>query len=404
VIPFEKKFSREAILTIVLHSFFQFGGSMSFVFVNIYLWRLSHQLSTIAIYNLVCYLIVPIGFIIGGRIAKRWDRLVTYRLGIGFYALFYLSIVLAGDYVSAYYFLFAIAIGLAMGFYWSGVLVLMYDVTTDSNRLRFFSLSTVFFTLSGIIGTAVSGNIITSFSNTTGYLIVFGIALIVFLVTAIGSFQISVKQSRKKRFFLKYAFLLARKNKTWARAVLGFFIIGLLEGMIFFLPSILLYQSFTREDFVGYLVIFFSIISVVASYMLSKIGSNRSTYNIMLSSGMGIVLAASVLLTGYSGWAVVIFMMIQSFFNPWLLNSMTVYYFSLTDRLPLKGQFRIESVIVYESMMNMGRVVSISLFCIFVLMAKFVSAEVFLFSIACTQLLIVFCVDKKAVPGGGGIL
>lgn len=90
-------------------------------------------------------------------------------------------------------------------------------------------------------------------------------------------------------------------------------------------------------------------------------------------------------------------LVIQSFFNPWLQNAMMTYYFSLSDRLPLKGQLRIESVVIYETMMNLGRVVSISLFCIFVLVAKFVSAEVFLFAIACTQLFIVFFVDKKMV-------
>ncbi len=369
---------------------------MSFVFVNIYLWRLSHQLSVIAVYNLICYTFVPLGFVIGGKIAKRRDRLLTYRLGIGFYSLFYLSIVLAGTYVSAYYVLFAVSIGLAMGFYWSGFLVLLYDATTSSNRLRFLSLSTACFSLAGITGTAVSGNIIASFRNTTGYIIVFGIALLVFLVTAFGSFRIAVKQSRKKRYFLKYTFLLAAKNKPWARAVLGFFIIGLLEGMMFFLPSILLYQSFTREDVVGYLTILFSVISVASSYMQSKIGSRSSVSRYLLSSGAGIALAAAVLLTGYSGWPVVFFMIVQSFFNPWLQNGMMAYYFSMADRLPLKGQLRIESVVVYESMLNVGRVVSISLFCIFVLMAKLVSAEIFLFAAACTQVFIVLCVDRKA--------
>lgn len=69
--------------------------------------------------------------------------------------------------------------------------------------------------------------------------------------------------------------------------------------------------------------------------------------------------------------------------------------FSLSERLPLKGQLRIESIVIYESMLNLGRVVSISLFCILVLMAGFVSTEIFLFATVCTQLFIVFFVDKK---------
>jgi MFS transporter, YQGE family, putative transporter len=45
-------FSREAVISLAIHACFQFGGSISFVFMSIYLWRLSQDISIIVLYNL----------------------------------------------------------------------------------------------------------------------------------------------------------------------------------------------------------------------------------------------------------------------------------------------------------------------------------------------------------------
>ncbi len=52
----EKHLSKHAINILINHAIFQFGGSLSIIFVNLYLWRLTNSLWVNGIYNLVAIL------------------------------------------------------------------------------------------------------------------------------------------------------------------------------------------------------------------------------------------------------------------------------------------------------------------------------------------------------------
>ncbi|WP_237712624.1 hypothetical protein [Paenibacillus elgii] len=58
---------------------------------------------------------------------------------------------------------------------------------------------------------------------------------------------------------------------------------------------------------------------------------------------------------------VIAFMIIYSICTPLQGNTITSYYYRLIGVLPLKGQLRVESVVMRETFLNAGRVVSIGL-------------------------------------------
>ena len=107
-IPEEKKLSSDAMISLVIHSFFQFGASMSGVFLNLYLWRLTHSLSINGAYNIVTWLVAPLGLIFGGWLAKKKDRMYTYRIGLLLHVLFYLAVIVAQERIVDYYIIFAL--------------------------------------------------------------------------------------------------------------------------------------------------------------------------------------------------------------------------------------------------------------------------------------------------------
>jgi YQGE family putative transporter len=361
----ERRLSREAIMTITIHSIFQFGASMAGLFLNLYLWRLTEDLAVNGIYTIISFTMTPIGFAVGGWIAKRKDRLVTYRLGIYMTAFFYFIVILAQEHVASYYVCFAIISGFAAGLYWIGYLVLMYDVSTDVNRIRYLGLNMVFFNAAGLLGPVLAGTIIGRSENLQGYMITFILSFIMFVLAAVVSMRMRTSTIRHKSYYLKLMPLLMRKNTVWLKALFGYFVFGLFQGIMLFLPNILLYQTVGREDLVGYLGVCFSVVIMVTGYMMSRRASDDGAQFYILISSTIVVIGSLFLLYDVRLWTVVVFMVLFSISNPLALNTINSYYYLLIGTLPLKGQMRNELVVMRETFMNIGRVSSVALLLIF---------------------------------------
>ncbi|GAA4836679.1 MFS transporter [Paenibacillus vulneris] len=358
-LPEDKRLSRDAKVSLFIHFCFQFGASMSGIFLTLYLWRLTESLWINGMYYIVNYGIAPLAFAMGGFIIKRKDRMVSYRIGIGLIALFYLIVVFAQEKVVDYYVLFAIFGGAAGSFYWAGYLTLMYDVSTEQNRIRYLAINMIVFTLAGLIGPALAGYIIRQNDGLQGYTIVFSIAFFMFLIATLGSLKIKTKVSHHKAYYLKFVGLLMNKNKRWFKSLIGFWVMGLFQGIMLFLPNILLFQIVGREDLVGYLGVVYATLSIGMGLVLSRYGREDRARKFLVISTVGFVLGTLFILWKLTLTTVILFMVLYSICSPLQGNTITSFYFRLIGALPLKGQLRVESVVMRETFLNFGRVVSI---------------------------------------------
>ncbi|WP_219838355.1 MFS transporter [Paenibacillus sp. R14(2021)] len=355
----ERRLGKEAVTALIIHGCFQFGASMSGLFLNLYLWRLTQNLHVNGVYNIIVFFFTPVAFALGGWIAKRKDRMVTYRLGIVTIALFYLLVVIAQEKVAEWYYLFAVFNGMAAGLYWTGYLVLMYDVSTELNRVRFLAINMVVFNSAGLVGPALAGFIIGINDGLSGYIITFMVAFVMFVVASVISFRIPTVVSHHKAYYLKLMGLVMRRNALWVKGLAAFFILGLFQGIMLFLPNILLFQTVGREDLVGYLGVFFSSLTVITGYIISRRAKKEPVRKFVLYSSSGIVLGAVFMLYDVTTWTVLVFMIAFSICNPLAVNTLTSYYYGLIGTLPLKGQLKVESVVMREVFLNAGRVLSI---------------------------------------------
>ncbi|MNC16024.1 Major Facilitator Superfamily protein [compost metagenome] len=262
--------------------------------------------------------------------------------------------------MAEWYPLFAVFGSLSGAFYWVGYLVLMYDVSDERNRIHYLAMNSIFFTLAGLVGPALAGRVIALNDGLHGYIIVFGIAFFMFLLPAVGSLKIKAKPSRHKAYYLRHTLSMMKRSPEWLRGLWGFFALGLLQGIMLFLPNILLYQVMPREDHIGYMSVLFSLITIVMGMLISRYAKASHTTLYLWVSGIGLIAAASLLLAGLSLWSVVSFMVLYSFFNPLQGNTLTSHYYNHVGKLPLKGNFRVESVVLRETFLNTGRVISIT--------------------------------------------
>jgi len=360
----ELRLGNEAVVALIIHGCFQFGASMSGLFLNLYLWRLTQDLMVNGIYNIIVFLVTPAAFAIGGWISRKRDRMATYRLGILMIAIFYLFVIIAQEKVAVYYIVFAIFYGLAAGFYWTGYLVLQYDVSTDTNRIRFLAINMIVFNSAGLIGPALAGYVIQNSEGLQGYYLIFTIALIMFMLAAGISLRIKSVASHHKLYYLRMMGILMRKNRQWFMGLIAFLVLGLFQGVMLFLPNILLFRTVGREDMVGYMGVLFAALTVGMGYVISRKARREQVRQYILISSTGIVIGACFLLIEVKLWTVLVFMILFSIFNPLAINTLTSYYYRLMSTLPLRGQLREESVVMREVFLNTGRVLSIMIFLI----------------------------------------
>lgn len=360
-IPDEKRLSRDAVITLWMQSLFVFGSVMSGTFLNLYLWRIAESLWVNGMFNIMVFLFTSIGFIVGGKMTKQLDKMVSYRLGIALHALFYLAVVISGENVATYYLIFAMFLGTAGGFYWTGYWTLLYDVSNDNNRIRFVSLNMATSTTASLAGPIAAGLVFNISDDFYGYMIVFTIAFIAFVINAIISFRIKPTNNIRKTYYLRHMLLVIRKDRRWRKSLYGCIIIGMKQGVMQFLPFILLFHVLKEEALVSYLGAMLAAISIAVSYTLSRMAKDFRPRLYIFWSSMGYLLAALLLLYEISLFTVIGYMVLQSICNPIKSNAYDTYFYRLIGTLPLKGKLRTESIVVRELCWNLGRTIVVFL-------------------------------------------
>ena len=358
--PLDKQLSKDARLSLFIHWSFTLGASMSGVFLNLYLWRLTESLAVNGGYNIIVFALTPFAFAWAGKWVKKKDRMFVFRLGVIFNAVFYLLVVIAQENVADYFYVFAVLNSLANSFYWTGYLVLMYDVSTPENRLRYMSTNMIAFTFASLIGPAIAGFVISKFESLTGYVIIFAFAFCMFVFTAIISFRLKPIVSHHKTYYLRLMGLLIRKNSAFRKVLIGYLLFGTFQGIMMFLPNILLFAVLPQEDMVGYLGVLFSLVGILAGYLMSRYGKDSRLRLYVFAASLGFTAASSILLIDLNVWTVVGFMLLQAFFQPVFGNPTGAYYYQMIGQLPLKGELRVETLVLREVFVNAGRILSIT--------------------------------------------
>ncbi|SDY93691.1 MFS transporter, YQGE family, putative transporter [Evansella caseinilytica] len=361
----EQKLNRQAAISLVNHAIFQFGNSLSVIFINLYLWRLTESLFVNGLYNLLVVFAQGATTFFIGRLTKQKGRLTFYRYGILLTALFYLWIILAQEKMIDFFWLFALLKGTAQSAYWLDYFALVFDVSTNRNRHRYLGWNQITMGCANLLGPAASGALITMYAGLNGYIIVFSFAFSMFIIALLGSLKLKKEETHHRQYYMKYLKLIIKKQPAFLNALIGWFIIGFPQGILMYLPPILLYTIFLKESTVGYLNIAFLSISILSSYVISRTADIGATKKYLLVSALGFTVSAAMLLWDISIWAVVLFMSISAVFKPLQANSYAAYYFQWVGKLPLKENFRVESVVLRETITNLGRGFGVVFFMIF---------------------------------------
>ncbi|GGG16485.1 MFS transporter [Paenibacillus abyssi] len=354
-------FSGEVRVSLLNHGIYQFGNALAVVLVHLYLWRLTNDMWVNGAFNLITLLAAPLASVYIGKIAKLKDRLLAYRLGIYMTALFYCAILLAGERMVDYYVWFALLKGISAAFYWLGHFTMITDLTDDDNRHRYLGLNLIITNLAMLAGPAAAGLIVGNSDGFRGYTCVFMLAFAMFAYASFNSLKMKKNSSHHKTYYLKYTILMIRKYPVYGRSLAGWFLFGLPQGVLAYIPAILLYQAVPKESFVNYMNVLFLSVTILSGYLLAKRGRVERNSFYLKVSAWGFIVGAAVLFFGISLWSVILFMLLFSFMKPIQNNAYTSYYYKLSGELPLREHFKVEAVVLREVFTNAGRAAGVAL-------------------------------------------
>ena len=348
---------------LLVHTSFMVFNRLPNVFINTMMLGQSNDVKVVVMYNAMFFVGSALAMILAAEFLHCTNAGVTAVVGIAGYNLLYLLLILLGDGASRWHLLLGLLTGIADGCYWLSYGHLLADVTDLSNRDSGLAIVSIFANVVNLTVPLLAGFIIQRAEGSTGYLIVFALALAVSLVTCALALRLP-KRRMAGQHHVDYRATLRciGQNKHLLYGLAAQSCKGVREGAFTFILSIVLYQMVSNELLVGFNT-FLSAAAAIASFLIaSRILSlaNRVKY-------MGVAVAvltgiALLCIFHLSPAMVIVYTVVNSFFAGFLENSTYSTFLDMMQLVPEMERHRPELLAVNDTVLELGRCAGLALF------------------------------------------
>ncbi|HYE82299.1 MAG TPA: MFS transporter [Clostridia bacterium] len=357
---------KEARVLLIISALFTFAIGLSNIFVNVFFWKQTNEYTVIAVYHLTHYVTIPVAFVLGGMLAKRKNGIWSLRIGLLTYALFFVMILLLGGKGTAYIYMMGIIYGMATGFYWLAFNTLSFDFTHMNNRDTYNGFNGCCAGIAAAVSPMVSAYIISSFSGTKGYNVVFAMTLAIFVILTLISLFLRCK-SYGYRLDFKRAF--SRNCEEWSILRTSAALWGFRDVIIVFLINILTIEATGSELSLGKLTLISSMVSSASYVLVQKVIKPPQRRLSILIGALGSFAAVLGLSFKVGYGTLVLYIMMDAFFLPFFLIQLNSATFNVIDRNH-EEVMRIEYMINKDLALNGGRLISVSILIVLLTLFK----------------------------------
>jgi YQGE family putative transporter len=333
------------------------ANSLSSIFINVYLYKLSQNFFEVALFHFISYLVWAPSFIFAGWLSKKTDRKHGLIIGSVLQLLFYLVLLLLGDAANHYIILLGVIFGVGSGFYWLSANTLEVELTNKSNRDWFNGINGIFGAFSQMIGPAISGWIITMQQGFQGYQLIYTITVIIFLIS-IG-FTLLLPKRVEKGYFKWNMFWQANKDKEWRNLSHVYSSLAFRDGVLSFAIWIWVYMVTGSEGALGNYAFFTTAISVIAFYLTGKFIREKNRRVFILIGTMGISLAVLGLVVDVNLLTLVIYGIAAGICIPLFEVPFNTLSLNTIAKFDNHGKQRTEMVVSREMALSIGRIPSV---------------------------------------------
>ncbi|KKI88602.1 hypothetical protein WQ54_30890 [Bacillus sp. SA1-12] len=350
--------SKDLVLLLVIGGLYSLSISLSNTFVNVYLWKQSGEFVDLGIYNLSIVVMQPLTFIFAGRLAKKIDRVIVFRLGVIFLAIFFLTVLMIGDSAAKYLVLLGGTLGVGYGFYWLAFNVLTFEITEPETRDFFNGFMGIMNSTAGMVGPIVAGYVISRLVNYSGYTIIFSISLLLFSGAVVLSFFLK-RRPAEGEYLFKRILAERKKDKNWRLILHAHFFQGLREGTFAFVIGVFVFITTGSELALGKFGLVNSSAAFLAYYLATKIIKKSKRKMFILMGGIFLYLSIFILLFDLTYTKLLIYAVLIAFGYPMLLVPYSSITYDVIGRAWNIAKARIEYIVVKEIFLNSGRIMSI---------------------------------------------
>lgn len=353
--------SKDLKLLLLIGGLYSLSVALSNTFVNVYLWKQKSDYVTIALFNLFIVFAQPLVFILAGRWAKQVDRIIVLRLGVLFLSIFYLTVLLLGTSAAKYAILLGILLGIGFGFYWLAFNVLTFEITEPDTRDIFNGFFGLLGSFAGMIGPFLAGWLITKMKDLTGYTLIFGISLGLFVAAIILSFFLK-RRSAAGRFQLTNVLRWKELSSNWKRVLLANTAQGLREGSFPFLITIWVFVAAGSELALGTFSLITSAIAFVVYYIVGRFISKKYRKKSILISSILLSAAVWIIAFDLTFTKLMTYGVAVSIAFPILMVPFVSMTYDVIGKARHAAEWRIEYVVGRELFLNLGRILSVLIF------------------------------------------
>ncbi|HWY79239.1 MAG TPA: MFS transporter, partial [Candidatus Sulfotelmatobacter sp.] len=329
------------------------------VFINAFLWRQSHDVVLIALYNLAVYAAVPLGFYLNGIFMKKFSSGTLYTFGLLIGGLTCTALIFLSLTTMLAVLIFGFLYGIAVGLYWANRNLLTLRTTESDNRIYFSGLESSSQTITTIsipllIGYfIIFGIIIHRYTPVQGYQMLTIIVLLIigWIGFIMNKFHLSLQKAPQ--------LLLSTASMSWKKFRLYEFILGFINGASAFLPTLIVLSILGTEDKLGTIQAFAAILTAVIIYTLGKHLNIKHRIIILTASVLSSIVGAGFLGIFYSTIGIFVFFACQALTGPLNWIAVSSLNYDLIDNENKKGENHYAYVCDQEIYLNGGRVLGI---------------------------------------------
>ncbi len=344
---------------LLVHTEFMLFSALPGVFINTFLMKQTGSMTVVLIFNCLNFSGTAIGMLFSSAAVHRFHAGIVSVFGVIGYNLLYLQLILFNVRAADFVVLLGITSGLAGAFYWMSYSERLTQYTNLSNRDSGMAIISMISSAINLIIPFFAGAIISSVGGDSGYNIVFGIAFVIAVITAVGAMRLPKSTSNTPRVRHTQSFRFSFRHKTLFYSLLSEGFMGIREGAFGFILSILLYRLVNSEVLVGFNTLLSSAAAIASFLIISRKirGKNRVQY--MKIAVFSLLIFSLFVVFKINPFILILFTIVNSFFSGFISNSAFGIFLDIIQTVPGAENMRPELFAQKELFLATGRCLGI---------------------------------------------
>lgn len=336
-------------------------GPLFSIFLTAFLFRQTESLTLVALFNVLFYIGIPLGFYINGLLLKYYPPHILYSVGLATKGISMATLIFLPALTLATIVSFGLLYGITVGMYWANRNFLTLVTTTSNNRIYFSGLESLSKSITDVmtpflIGILITfGTMIALYTPRDGYKILAIIMLLI--VVRIGMTILRLRTSRQT-----VSLFITNASRQWANFRIYNTVLGFLTVGIMMLPPLMVLVLVGEEGALGIIQSLAALLSAFVVYGFSKTLHIRHRFKLLVVSIIISIAGALLFSLFYSALGVFLFIASVALALPFWWAYMSSMSYDLIDKEYSEITKRYAAVCDREVYINIGRVLTLVLF------------------------------------------